>query len=173
MTDTASPSSRWPIRSSASSPTLWPHPQEVARYRRHGLNVREAPKVTHFREESRRFERAIAMAGVAEPRFVVVCGDMVNSAGDPGQVAEVKRLAARLPRPACRSTMCPATTTPASTTRCPTPRAWRVTAPTSGPDFYAFREGDAHFVVLNACLLQHPERVPEDFDRQMSGSRTR
>src|SRR5262249_59963968 len=37
-----------------------------------------------------------------------------------------------------------------------------------GPDFYAFREGTAHFVVLNACLLQHPERAREDFDRQMS-----
>src|SRR5262249_27679937 len=37
-----------------------------------------------------------------------------------------------------------------------------------GPDFYAFQEGDAHFLVLNACLLQHPERVPDEFDRQMS-----
>jgi hypothetical protein len=71
--------------------------EEIARYRRHGLNVRAAPRVTHFREETRRFETAVAMAGAARPRFVVVCGDMVNTAGDPEQVAEVKRIAAGLP----------------------------------------------------------------------------
>jgi 3',5'-cyclic AMP phosphodiesterase CpdA len=37
-----------------------------------------------------------------------------------------------------------------------------------GPDFYAFREAAAHFVVLNACLLQHPERAPEEAERQMA-----
>ena len=71
--------------------------EEIARYRRHGLNVRAAPRVTHFREETRRFETAVAMAGAVRPRFVVVCGDMVNTAGDPEQVAEVKRIAAGLP----------------------------------------------------------------------------
>ena len=72
-------------------------PEELARYRRHGLNVRAAPKVAHFREETRRFETAVAMAAAAGPRFVIVCGDMVNTAGDPAQVAEVKRIAAGLP----------------------------------------------------------------------------
>ena len=73
-------------------------PEDLASYRRHGLNVRAAAKVTHFREETRRFEAAVAMAGAARPRFVIVCGDMVNAAGDPAQVAEVKRIAAALPQ---------------------------------------------------------------------------
>src|SRR5262245_7451891 len=72
-------------------------PEEIARYRRHGLNVQAAPKVTHFHEETRRFETAIAMAAAAHPRFVVVCGDMVNTAGDTAQVVEVKRISAALP----------------------------------------------------------------------------
>ena len=72
-------------------------PQDLAAYRRQRLNVREAPKVDHFREETRRFEAAVAMAGAARPRFVIVCGDMVNTAGDPAQVAEVKRIARALP----------------------------------------------------------------------------
>ena len=71
-------------------------PERIASYQRHRLNVRAAPKITHFREETRRFATAIRMAGTIHPRFVIVCGDMVNTAGNPGQVAEVKRIAAGL-----------------------------------------------------------------------------
>jgi len=139
---------------------------DLERYRRHRLNVRPAPPVAHFREETRRFEAAVAMAAGVRPRFVVVCGDMVNRAGDPAQVAEVKRIAAALPagvpmryvagnHDACADNEVPDHESLAR---------YRADF---GPDFYAFREGDAHFLVLNACLLQHPERAPEEHERQM------
>jgi 3',5'-cyclic AMP phosphodiesterase CpdA len=142
-------------------------PEEIARYQRHRLNVQAAARVTHFQEETRRFTTAIGMAATLHPRFVIVCGDMVNTAGDPGQVAEVKRIAAGLPagvpiryvagnHDACHDNEVPDHESLAR---------YRADF---GRDFYAFREGDAHFIVLNACLLQHPERVPEEADRQMS-----
>jgi len=142
-------------------------PQDLAAYRRQRLNVREAPKVEHFREETRRFEAAVAMAGAARPRFVIVCGDMVNTAGDPAQVAEVKRIARALPEGvpvryvAGNHDACPDNEVPDSESLA----RYRADF---GPDYYAFREDAAHFVVLNASLLQHPERVPEDYDRQMT-----
>jgi 3',5'-cyclic AMP phosphodiesterase CpdA len=142
-------------------------PQELAAYRRQRLNVRAAPGVAHFREETRRFEAAVAMAGAARPRFVVVCGDMVNTAGDPTQVAEVKRIAAALPAGvplryvAGNHDACP-------DNEVPDPESLARYRADFGPDFYAFQEDSAHFLVLNACLLQHPERVREEFDRQMS-----
>jgi 3',5'-cyclic AMP phosphodiesterase CpdA len=142
-------------------------PEKLAQYRRHGLNVRAAPKVTHFREETRRFAAAIAMAGTIHPRFVVVCGDMVHTAGDPGQVAEVKRIAAGLPASvpiryvAGNHDAC-------SDSEVPDHESLARYRADFGPDFYAFQEGDARFLVLNASVLQHPERVPEEFDRQMS-----
>ena len=141
--------------------------EDLASYRRHGLNVRMAARVTHFREETRRFEAAVAMAGAERPRFVVVCGDMVNAAGDPAQVAEVKRIAAALPQGvplryvAGNHDACP-------DNEVPDPASLARYRADFGPDYYAFREDAAHFVVLNACLLQHPERAPEDFDRQMA-----
>jgi 3',5'-cyclic AMP phosphodiesterase CpdA len=142
-------------------------PEEIARFSRHGLNVRPAPKVTHFREETRRFEAAIAMAGALRPRFVIVCGDMVNTPADVDQVAEVKRIAGMLPaevplhyvagnHDACADTEVPDHESLARYRK------------DFGPDYYAFHDGDAHFIVLNACLLQHPERAPDEFDRQMS-----
>jgi 3',5'-cyclic AMP phosphodiesterase CpdA len=142
-------------------------PQDLAAYRRQRLNVREAPKVEHFREETRRFEAAVAMAGAARPRFVIVCGDMVNTAADPAQVAEVKRIARALPEGvpvryvAGNHDACPDNEVPDSESLA----RYRADF---GPDYYAFREDAAHFVVLNASLLQHPERVPEDYDRQMT-----
>jgi 3',5'-cyclic AMP phosphodiesterase CpdA len=141
--------------------------EEIARYRRHAMNVRAAPRVTHFREETRRFEAAIALVTRLRPRFAVVCGDMVNAAGDPGQVAEVKRIAAGLPASvplryvAGNHDACPDNERPDHESLA----RYRADF---GPDFYAFREGDAHFVVLNACLLQHPERVPDEHARQMA-----
>ena len=143
---------------------------ELARYRRHGLNVRAAPKVTHFREETRRFETAVAMARAAEPRFVVVCGDMVNRAGDPGQVAEVKRIVAGLP--AGVSLHYVAGNHDACTdNEVPDAESLARYRADFGPDFYAFHEGDAHFVVLNACILQHPERVRTSSTARCRGSR--
>jgi 3',5'-cyclic AMP phosphodiesterase CpdA len=142
-------------------------PQEIARYRRHGMNVRPMPKVTHFDEETRRFEAAVAATAAARPRFAVVCGDMVNAAGDAQQVAEVKRVAARLPAEV------PLRYVPGNHDVCadnevPDHASLARYREDFGPDFYAFQEADAHFLVLNASVLQHPERVPEELDRQMT-----
>jgi 3',5'-cyclic AMP phosphodiesterase CpdA len=92
---------------------------------------------------------------------------MVNTAGDPGQVAEVKRVASRLPADV------PLRYVPGNHDVCadnevPDHASMARYREDFGADFYAFRESDAHFVVLNASVLQHPERVPEELDRQMA-----
>jgi 3',5'-cyclic AMP phosphodiesterase CpdA len=142
-------------------------PDEIGRYQRHGLNVRATPKVTHFQEETRRFEAAIAATAAAQPRFAIVCGDMVNRAGDPREVAEVKRVAARLPASVPLRYVAGNHDACADNERPDHASLARYRAD-FGPDFYAFREDDAHFIVLNACVLQHPERVPEELERQMT-----
>jgi len=49
-----------------------------------------------FSKETVNFEKAIAQANRLRPAFVVVCGDLVNKAGDAAQTAEYKRIAATL-----------------------------------------------------------------------------
>jgi 3',5'-cyclic AMP phosphodiesterase CpdA len=142
-------------------------PEEIARFQRHRLNVRAVPKVTHLGEERRRFESALAATAAIRPRFAVVCGDMVNTAGDPEQVAEVKRIAAGLPADV------PLWYVPGNHDACfdnevPDDESLARYRADFGADFYAFHEGSAHFLVLNACVLQHPERVPEELLRQMT-----
>jgi 3',5'-cyclic AMP phosphodiesterase CpdA len=141
--------------------------EELAAYRRHGLNVRAVARVTHFREETRRFEAALEMTAAVRPRFAIVCGDMVHRAGDPAQVAEVKRLAARLP-PDVPLRYVAGNHDACFDSEVPDHQSLARYRADFGPDFYAFREDAAHFVVLNACLLQHPERAPDEFERQMT-----
>jgi 3',5'-cyclic AMP phosphodiesterase CpdA len=142
-------------------------PEELARYRRHRLNVRAMDRIDHLREERRRFEVALAATAAVRPRFAVVCGDMVNAAGDPEQVAEVKRIAGTLPADV------PLFYVAGNHDACfdsevPDPESLARYRADFGPDFYAFREGDAHFLVLDTCVLQHPERVPDELGRQMT-----
>jgi 3',5'-cyclic AMP phosphodiesterase CpdA len=141
-------------------------PEDIARFQRHGLNVRPAPKVTDLREDTRRFEAAIAATVRANPRFAIVCGDMVNRAADPQQVAEVKRIAAGLPA-GIPLRYVPGNHDACADNEVPDHESLARYRADFGSDFYAFREDDAHFIVLNACVLQHPERLPEEHDRQM------
>src|SRR5438093_10256016 len=49
-----------------------------------------------FAQETANFEFAIANANRLRPAFVVVCGDLINKAGDPAQTAEYWRIARKL-----------------------------------------------------------------------------
>ena len=49
-----------------------------------------------FEHETANFEFAIATANRLKPAFVVVTGDLVNRPGDEVQIAEYKRIAARI-----------------------------------------------------------------------------
>src|SRR5258708_18165493 len=49
-----------------------------------------------FSQETANFEFAIANANRLRPNFVVVCGDLINQAGDAAQIAEYLRVASKL-----------------------------------------------------------------------------
>src|SRR6266849_11135042 len=49
-----------------------------------------------FRQETINFEFAISTANRLRPKFVVICGDLINEAGNAAQAAEFHRIAAKL-----------------------------------------------------------------------------
>src|SRR2546430_9543929 len=49
-----------------------------------------------FLQETINFEFAIATANRLRPKFVVICGDLINQAGNAAQSAEFLRIAAKL-----------------------------------------------------------------------------
>src|SRR5437762_2015274 len=53
-------------------------------------------KDQEFSHETANFEFAIATANRLQPAFVVITGDLTNKAGDAAQIAEYKRIAAKL-----------------------------------------------------------------------------
>ena len=55
-------------------------------------------KDNDFVQETANFEFAIATANRLKPAFLVITGDLVNKAGDAAQIAEFRRIAARLDR---------------------------------------------------------------------------
>ena len=46
----------------------------------------------NFAQETANFEFVVANLNRLRPRFVVICGDLVNRAGDPAEIAEYKRI---------------------------------------------------------------------------------
>src|SRR5438309_11754983 len=49
-----------------------------------------------FKQETINFEFAIATANRLRPKFVVICGDLINEAGNKAQVDEFHRVAGKL-----------------------------------------------------------------------------
>lgn len=126
-----------------------------------------ARSLTDFRQETANFEFLIATANRLRPAFVVVTGDLVNRASNPGQVAEYLRIAAKLDK------SIPLYNVPGNHD------IGDVVAPdhlanyrkSFGPDYYTFRHGGMAFFVLNSCILSNPQRVPGELDKQNDWSR--
>ena len=71
-------------------------PEEIASFAARGLMVRPAAKFDGLGPETELFTKAIAAANTLAPKFVVVCGDIVNSAGNRDQIRTAKRIADEL-----------------------------------------------------------------------------
>lgn len=106
-----------------------------------------------FTKETVNFERAIAEANRLKPSFVVVCGDLVNKPGDPGQVAEYKRIAARLD-PSVKLYNVAGNHDVANIPTAATLKRYR---DNFGQDHYSFEAGNIFGIVLNSSLMRDPD----------------
>ena len=70
--------------------------EEIDAHAKRGVIVKKTHKITGFADETRLFSLAIQHAQRFNPAFVVVCGDIINEAGNEDQIAEVKRIAGLL-----------------------------------------------------------------------------
>jgi 3',5'-cyclic AMP phosphodiesterase CpdA len=111
-----------------------------------------------FEHETANFEFAVATANRLKPAFVVLTGDLVNAAGDAAQIAEFKRVAARLD-PNIRLFLMPGNHDVGNE---PTKESLAKYREQFGPDYYTFRMGDITGIVLNSSLEKDPHNVPEE-----------
>jgi 3',5'-cyclic AMP phosphodiesterase CpdA len=119
-------------------------------------------KDADFAQETANFEFFIANVNRMKPQFVVITGDLSSKAGDPAQIAEYHRIAAKL-LPSIKMYNVPGN----HDMETPTPESLALYRKNWGPDYYTFDWQKTRGIVLNSCLIQHPEVVPEEADRQL------
>ena len=115
-----------------------------------------------FAQETANFEFAIATANRLKPRFVVVCGDLVNQAGNARQIAEFHRIARQLASGIDLHVM--AGNHDVGNT--PTPESVAAYRAEFGNDHYTFSYAGFEGIVLDSSLIQHPEGAPAETANQ-------
>ena len=108
-----------------------------------------------FAQETANFEFAIASAIRLKPACVVITGDLVNKAGDPGQVGEYLRISARLDR----SIPLHNVAGNHDLENTPTPETVAAYTKSFGPDHYTFTHGGLVGIVLDSVLMKTPDKV--------------
>jgi len=114
-----------------------------------------------FEQETANFEFAFAAANRLKPAFVVNTGDLVNQAGDAAQIAEYKRIAAKL-NPAIKLYNVAGNHDLADP---PSKESLEKYRAAFGPDYYTFRVGDIAGFVLNSALEKDASQAPEEAAR--------
>jgi len=121
-----------------------------------------------FERETENMQLAIEHANRLQPAFVIVCGDLVNTPGHTGQIAEFQRIAGLLDEEI------PLYLVPGNhdVRTTPTPESLAAYRETFGADRYSFREGDVYGIVLNSQLIYAPRKVPDEADAQLAWLRS-
>jgi len=117
-----------------------------------------------FAQETVNFDLAIAAANRLKPAFVVVCGDLVNQAGNAPQIAEYQRIARKLDRAIPLHNVAGNHDVGNE----PTPESLAAYRKQFGPDYYVFRHGDFLGIVLDSSLIQHPKSAPAEAEKQFA-----
>jgi predicted phosphodiesterase len=116
----------------------------------------------NFVQETGNWEFTIANVNRLHPAFLVVTGDLTNKGGDPAQIAEYKRINAKLD-PAIHIYSVPGNHDVENE---PTPQSLRVYRAAYGADYYSFREGAVYGIVLDSSLFKAPGNVSAEAAKQ-------
>jgi 3',5'-cyclic AMP phosphodiesterase CpdA len=115
-----------------------------------------------FVQETANYEFAAATVNRLRPKFVIITGDLVNKPGDAAQIAEYKRITAKI------NTNIPVYHVAGNhdVENVPTPA--RLTEFTNhfGPDRFTFREGGFAGIVLNSSVIHSPQQATNELAAQ-------
>ena len=119
-------------------------------------------KNNDFKQETANFEFAVANVNRLHPAFAIVCGDLVNRAGDKAQIDEYLRIAGKVDR------SIPVYNVAGNhdVGNEPTPASLALYRERFGRDYYTFRAADFLGIVLNSSIIQHPENTAGEAEKQ-------
>ena len=116
-----------------------------------------------FSRETVNMEKAIAESNRLKPAFVVICGDLVNKPGDLAQIAEYKRIAAKLDP----SIKLYSVSGNHDVENVPTIASLALYTKHFGDDRYTFRSGNLVGIILNSSLIKDPSLAPIEAAKQL------
>ena len=119
-------------------------------------------KDKNFAQETANFEFAIANLNRLHPRFVVICGDLVNRSGDAAEIAEYKRILHELD-PAIPAYYVAGNHDVGNV---PTSSSLAGFRASLGPDYYTFSVNGILGVVLDSNLIRSPQRDTKAAEQQ-------
>ena len=105
-----------------------------------------------FVQETANYEFAVANINRIRPAFVVICGDLINKGGDPAQLAEYKRVTAKIDP----SIPVYAVAGNHDVGNQPTLESIAAYRRNVGPDYYSFQRAGIYGIVLDSSLLGTP-----------------
>jgi serine/threonine-protein phosphatase CPPED1 len=115
-----------------------------------------------FVQDAANFEFAVAAVNRLRPAFVVITGDLVNKPGDSAQIAEYRRIVAKIDR------SIPVYNIAGNhdVENEPTPQSLATYTKIFGPDRYTFRHAGLIGIVLNSSVIHSPGKAPEQLAEQ-------
>ena len=116
-----------------------------------------------FSRETVNMEKAIAESNRLKPAFVVICGDLVNKPGDLAQIAEYKRISAKLDP----SIKLYSVSGNHDVENVPTIASLALYKKYFGEDRYTFRSGNILGIILNSSLIKDPSLAPIEAAKQL------
>jgi len=121
-------------------------------------------KDKNFAQEKANLEFVVANLNRLHPRFVVVCGDLVNRTGDLAEITEYKRILGELD-PSIHVYNVAGNH---DVGNIPTPETLSAYRHSFGPDDYTFTEGSIFGIVLDSSLIGSPQGAPDAAQRQQA-----
>lgn len=115
-----------------------------------------------FAQETANYEFAVANVNRLRPKFVIICGDLINKIGDPVQAAEYFRITAKIDP----SIPVYAVAGNHDVGNEPTPETLAYYRQHFGKDYYSFRLGGIYGIVLDSNLIAAPAKVQAEADEQ-------
>jgi len=117
-----------------------------------------------FARETELYEQAIAHINRLQPACVVICGDLINQAGNDEQFDELMRITGKLDK------NIPLYWLPGNhdVGDAPTPESLAAYRTLFGKDYYVFELNGSSFIVINSGVILNPEAVPTEYDNQLT-----
>lgn len=115
-----------------------------------------------FTQDAANFEFAVTAVNRLRPAFVVVTGDLVNKPGDNAQIAEYRRIIAKI------DPSIPVYNISGNhdVKNVPTPESLAAYEKSFGPDRYVFRHRSVTGLVLNSTLIHSPQEAQTQLAEQ-------